>query len=59
MKINFINDSSTSGESNCEVHFFHKVDDDIQLSQSANGLLDKTFLQNKSKGKFLDSFLPK
>ncbi len=56
MKINFINDPSTSSESNCEVHFFYKADDDIQLSQSANSLSDKTLLQNKSKGKFLDSF---
>jgi len=56
MKINFINDVNSSSEPACEVHFFYKADDDIQLSQSASSLLDKTTLQNKSKGKFLDSF---
>ena len=63
MKINFINDLESSGESTCEVHLLYKVGDDIQLSQSANildqgtdGLLNETLTQNKFKGKFLDSF---
>ena len=63
MKINFINDLESSGESNCEVHLLYKVGDDIQLSQSASildqgtdGLLNETLGQNKFKGKFLDSF---
>ena len=59
MKINFINDIATSGESTCEVHFIYKKDDDFQLSKSASilnegtdGLLSETLEANKFKGKF-------
>ena len=63
MKISFINDIETSGESTCEVHFIYKKGDDFQLSKSASildegtdGLLSETLEVNKFKGKFLDSF---
>ena len=63
MKIDFINNLESSGESTCEVHLIYKTGDEVALSQSASildegtdGLLSETFERNKFKGKFLDSF---
>ena len=63
MKINFINDLESSGESTCEVHLLYTADDKVQLSHSSaildegtDGLLSETIAHNNFKGKFLDSF---
>ena len=63
MKIDFINDIESSGESTCEVHLLYTKDDKVQLSHSSSildegtdGLLSETIAHNNFKGKFLDSF---
>ena len=63
MKIDFINDIESSGESTCEVHLLYSNDDAVQLSHSSKildegtyGLLSETIAHNNFKGKFLDSF---
>jgi leucyl aminopeptidase len=62
MNINFIN-SAQAGNSACEVHFLYNINDEIQLSKSANIFdsntdqsLTGTLDASKFKGKFLDSF---
>ena len=63
MKIDFINDLESSGESTCEVHLLYTKNDKVQLSHSSaildegtDGLLSETIAHNNFKGKFLDSF---
>ena len=59
MKIDFINDIESSGESTCEVHLLYTKDDKVQLSHSSaildegtDGLLSETIAHNNFKGKF-------